>query len=320
MYECDCAWVSCEGSKAASGTQTSALPIRPRKPRGSTPITVYGVALMRIVRPTTAGSPPKRRVHKPWLIMAAGGVPACVHLVPGERASHQRRDAEDGRIPLRDDFAAHALRLAVAGEIEVAAREERDLVEHLLRRGERPVLRVRPDGLVVDAGTLALRHQHVHEHQPLGVGERQRLEQHGVDDGEDRGIGADAERERGDGDRRKCRRAAQQPQRVADVLEEIAHGTVSFIDCGLGRRAPRYRKPMSWCMCEDAPHLPLQPSPRGTLAARVADSRQLLDRVADHPFALAGRRGQPDHQQRQAGHDSVFRRRSIPAVMPVSAR
>ena len=76
MYECDCAWVSCEGSKAASGTQTSALPIRPRKPRGSTPITVYGVALMRIVRPTTAGSPPKRRVHKPWLIMAAGGVPA----------------------------------------------------------------------------------------------------------------------------------------------------------------------------------------------------------------------------------------------------
>ena len=76
VYECDCAWVSCEGSKAASGTQTSAVPIRPRKPRGSTPITVYGAALMRIVRPTTAGSPPKRRVHTPWLIMAAGGVPA----------------------------------------------------------------------------------------------------------------------------------------------------------------------------------------------------------------------------------------------------
>ena len=105
-------------------------------------------------------------------------------------------------------------RAYVAGEIEVAPREERGLVEHLLRSGECAVLRIRPDGLVVHAGARALgrrhafRHQDVYEHQTLGLGERQGLEQHGVDDGEDRGVGADAERERGDGDRRKSGRAA----------------------------------------------------------------------------------------------------------------
>ena len=42
--------------------------------------------------------------------------------------------------------------------------------------------------------------------QPFGVAERQRLEQHAVDDAEDRAVGADAERERDHGDQREAGR------------------------------------------------------------------------------------------------------------------
>ena len=165
--------------------------------------------------------------------------------------------------------------------------------------------------------------------------------------------------ERGNGDRGKRPGTAQQSQRVADVLEKIAHGTVSFINSAVRpgtRRAPRHGEPVPRGLGQDAPHLAVQPSPGGPLAARVADPGQFFEGVADHPFALARRGGQPDQQQshfssgglrpaghpytvargapraplrsggslsalaRDARHESVFRRRSMPAVMPEIAR
>ena len=54
--------------------------------------------------------------------------------------------------------------------------------------------------------------------QALRIAERQRLEEHAVHDGEDGAVGADAQRERRDGDGREPRRAPQRPDGVADVL------------------------------------------------------------------------------------------------------
>jgi hypothetical protein len=54
--------------------------------------------------------------------------------------------------------------------------------------------------------------------QALRIPERQRLEEHAVHHGEDGAVGADAQRERRDGDGREPRRAPQRPDGVADVL------------------------------------------------------------------------------------------------------
>ncbi len=56
----------------------------------------------------------------------------------------------------------------------------------------------------------------------LGIGEW--LEQDSVDDGEDGGVGSDAEGESGDGGNRKGRAGDEHTQGVAEVAEEVAHG------------------------------------------------------------------------------------------------
>jgi len=57
-----------------------------------------------------------------------------------------------------------------------------------------------------------------HAHKAIGIMEGKRLQQHRVDDREDREIGADAERERQHGDDHEQRRSRQRPHGVADVL------------------------------------------------------------------------------------------------------
>ena len=62
--------------------------------------------------------------------------------------------------------------------------------------------------------------------QPAGLAKRQRPQQHAIDDGKNGGVGADAERERQDGDEGKPGLAPQHTAGVADVLKqgEMAHG------------------------------------------------------------------------------------------------
>ena len=56
--------------------------------------------------------------------------------------------------------------------------------------------------------------------EAIGLSIRERLEQHGVDDAEDRRVGTDAETERQDDDGREAW-ALEEP---ADGVSEIAHG------------------------------------------------------------------------------------------------
>ena len=53
----------------------------------------------------------------------------------------------------------------------------------------------------------------------IEIGERQGFQQECVDGAEDRGVGADAERERDDGDERKGR----PPQEISQCVTNIAH-------------------------------------------------------------------------------------------------
>ena len=73
-----------------------------------------------------------------------------------------------------------------------------------------------------------------------GVGERHRLQQHRVDDRKDRGVGADAERERGDGRQRERRALAEHAQRVLQVPDECFHGR---LDAVLARFVGERRQP-----------------------------------------------------------------------------
>ena len=63
------------------------------------------------------------------------------------------------------------------------------------------------------------------EDQPVGVRIRQRPEQRLVEQAEDRGVGADAQRERQDGDEREDRLLAERPEGEAEVLHGRLDGT-----------------------------------------------------------------------------------------------
>ena len=63
----------------------------------------------------------------------------------------------------------------------------------------------------------------VHGKQAVGIVKWQRPQEDTIDDGEDRGVGADAERHREHGREGKRRRGAQAPQRVREVSSEIVH-------------------------------------------------------------------------------------------------
>jgi len=62
-------------------------------------------------------------------------------------------------------------------------------------------------------------------HQDAGVSQRQRTQQHGIDEAEHRGIGPDAQREDEDREARDGWRPHEAAQAVANVLGELVeHG------------------------------------------------------------------------------------------------
>ena len=67
------------------------------------------------------------------------------------------------------------------------------------------------------------------QHQPAGILDRQALQRDGIDEGEDGGVGADAQGERDDGGSRDARRVAQQSGRIAEVADHLVQeGQAAF--------------------------------------------------------------------------------------------
>ena len=151
-------------------------------------------------------------------------------LVGRERAAVERRHAESGEEVVRNRHAADALRVAGASQrhvvqarpLGVAAEIEGNAAERAIAaanvdqvcRGQRVV---RPVPQRVRLPDL---------HQPGWFVKRQRLEQHGAHDAEHRSVGADADRQHGDGEDREARPVRQAAHRVADVLGN--HGKTPF--------------------------------------------------------------------------------------------
>ena len=80
-------------------------------------------------------------------------------------------------------------------------------------------------------GAVAVR-RGVHElHDAVGLGIGERLEQDGVDDGKDGGVGSDAEGEGGDGGDGERRIGDQHAEGVAEVAEKVAHDGVPPSKC-----------------------------------------------------------------------------------------
>ena len=81
--------------------------------------------------------------------------------------------------------------------------------------------------LVVTVGNCVVRSDQ--QHEPVRLAERQRPQQHGVDDGEDRGVGADAEGQGEHGHGREARPG----QEDADRVSEVSHITIMTRACPL---------------------------------------------------------------------------------------
>ena len=124
---------------------------------------------------------------------------------------------------LVDVRGTHAQGTIAGEEIRLASRERADGRK---RPVELAILHVfgRRDPELVEAERRELSGQ---IHQAFRLWIRERLQEHAVDDGKDRGVGANAERERQHGDGRKPWTAAQHAQPVPNIAHHIVeHGLI----------------------------------------------------------------------------------------------
>ena len=160
-----------------------------------------------------------------------------------EQSSVGRANAEHVEVGAGGVLAAHPLRHAVDRHLEQPLVERRDTREEAVVIAE--PLEARIGRAAAAAGLPA---GVVDEEQSLRVVDRQRLDQHGVDQAEDRRVGADPESERQQGHQRERRRPPQQPEGVADVAAQLvdqpqADGVAAFLlarvhAAELGERTP----------------------------------------------------------------------------------
>jgi hypothetical protein len=144
-------------------------------------------------------------------------VPPDDLLVGDQRSANEGGRAERFEEAVGDEAGGDVLGIAGPGEIhadgEVPAHR---LSETALRP---PVEEVRfGDGAVGDAVAAV---GVPDPDDPLGIAEGERLEQDAANHAEDRGVGADAERERQERGRGEARGAAQCAEAVAKILEQL---------------------------------------------------------------------------------------------------
>ena len=173
-----------------------------------------GVEFIVTALPTTAGAFAKRLVHNRSLINATGGAPSVSSsgLNPRPAIGCTPRMLSTFAEKAR---AAQDLWLA-AGEDDVGRRPidagvERTSPAHRLPSPQRNPAR---RSIVI---------QSCQRHQSVGIRVGQRPHRHGVDDGEHRRIGTDADRQREEGDGGEARLASTAANGVAEILGERLH-------------------------------------------------------------------------------------------------
>ena len=116
----------------------------------------------------------------------------------GEDAPELRLQADDVEEVRRDDGAGDLLRFApgqAAQVVGIAARDREMLESGIVAPEVEVVRKCDRDGALLRTNVL------VEDDEPLGVRIRQRPKEDGVNDAEDRGVRADAERQREDGNK-----------------------------------------------------------------------------------------------------------------------
>ena len=138
----------------------------------------------------------------------------AVRLAAGEPYP-ERRKIRIRRLGAVDHFRRAGLR-----DVDALVLEERHVLEHLvvLPVEEEKVRRQR-ELVEVEAWRRA-----PDVDQPVGMWIRQRLEQHAVDDAEDGGDGADAERQRERRNDQEPRLLSEAAASVTEVFEDRSHG------------------------------------------------------------------------------------------------
>ena len=173
-----------------------------------------------------------------WTAAARHGIVRGREHSPVDGANAKQVEVGAGGV-----LAAHPLRHPVDRHLEQPLVERRDTREE-------PVVIAEPLEARIGRAAAAARLPAgvVDEEQLLRIVDRQRLDQHGVDQAEDRRVGADPEPERQQRHQRERRRPPQEPERVADVAAQLveqpqADGVAAFLlarfnAAELGERTP----------------------------------------------------------------------------------
>ena len=135
-------------------------------------------------------------------------------LLGGERSADHRRDAKRRERVRADTSDGDAFGLLIAGEVHLTFTPR----GHLLQRPA--ALPIVHDLALGDPGFVERRPLAPDHHRAVRLGPWQGLEEHRVEDAEDRGIGANPERERQDGNRGESRIPEERPRPESKVLPE----------------------------------------------------------------------------------------------------
>ena len=147
-------------------------------------------------------------------------------VVGHERAAEDRLDAEDAEEVRRDHAGVDAIGLAALQQVEIHLVEFDQRLElgRLVAVGE--VFLDRHAGV----GAADERRRLADQHQPIAVGVGQRLQEHAVDDAEDRGVRADPEPERQDREQREAAVLEQRAHAEAQVVQQLVdHWMMSLV-------------------------------------------------------------------------------------------
>jgi len=143
-------------------------------------------------------------------------------LVGGEHTSESSIDLQQGKQICRNGLALDARRFAAASQIETAVLDG----AHSLKNGvlRLPVGEIPGRRLVLVLFIERQANFFPHHYQTISVGIGQALKQDDIDDGENRGVGADAERQSENSDGGEARILAEHAQTVANIGEKFLDG------------------------------------------------------------------------------------------------
>ena len=154
--------------------------------------------------------------------------PRCSFVLGGEDAPEHRIHAEHLKIVARHQFTSHTFGLTVSGHAEGkritgnhAGKDLISITQVLIHRiGKCAALQPIAPGVSSSCSRRAQNHQF------LRMGDRQQPQKNLVSEGEDRGVGADAKRQRDYGYGRESGSLPQLAKSVANILEETGHSRI----------------------------------------------------------------------------------------------